>query len=1117
MATPLRVVARIRPPLPHDGHVGGSHKHKVSVWAVPNESTSDDTLSQIAVSERIPLPEDPTRDGAGAHGKIFTFDRVFGPTASQVEVYNDCARPLVQAVLDGTNACIFAFGCTGAGKTHSMLGPDGGCGVGKGHHGQDGILPRAASELFRRIARLEGETAMLLGGAKGGFSAYRVRASFLEVYRENVFDLLGGPVSASRDAAGSCALREDDTGHVFAENAIEVGATSVEQLLNIVAHGAKARSTAATNVHAHSSRSHALLILTVEHRWRDANCVSIADDAAPVKSQTARLTLVDLAGAESMEVSHGGHVNAAGVATNLGLLMLGRVISALAKNPSKTPGGAHERVPYRDSTLTRIMQSSLSGKAVTQMLACVSPAAHELHLTTHTLGYAQSARNVSLRPTASTIVDEIDPDPMVGDFDDEDTKAHRRTLWIETAQFGDVFARCMGDPRDPLILYVHGSGPQNSSMVWNTCAIDVNRLATEKRAYSSPEAFFHVAIDCPGYGRSPGNKQTIRSYPGEFLSSVITALGRRSVAALVGSSQGACAAFNCALECPDMIHTLAVCHPVGHAPERYTNIAQPCLLIFDTEDVGHPVSVGRMMRRYLQNPRYFEFARSVDGDWECLHMAEELYTMLADNWHNCCKKRAGGRRVTQIPELTRVAGGYRSWDEQRGNEYLPWYGFQKAGQPGHSKHAAGRNAIPREDDNDTASNPDTGEEWRTVLDPRTNTIQYEHVPSGRRAKVRPTGVRVLVARLVAESQSSAAAGTAMHKKPLTTSSMPAWSPPSLFTDTEDEDELGEEEKDMKAAKLAKEKKQREATQENCDLCRKPLLNWVRLARCRCAICACCVERTILYTRQCPACGESVKTVKGVVVSDAGEEEQRRHAEDTDVVSRNDCAHVGRPATRNDMHEQQQYLNELQLARIDMWRVVIEYGNISDMGGAKTDYTTFCKHVVVRRGAGDGCSPQGKTKAPTIARVDFNINPGYSKPTASLNAANDKVLGFAFNYAMARGYPCVMTLHFEDGVVPDVRIDYHVQDVSSVKRRIIIEVPQPTQHTQHTVPGGARRAQKGAVIFDASPPRNGWLRFDAAVQAAHIDYLPEPGDEHGHNLSDHYGDRIPGLMSTKERG
>ena len=70
----------------------------------------------------------------------------------------------------------------------------------------------------------------------------------------------------------------------------------------------------------------------------------------------------------------------------------------------------------------------------------------------------------------------------------------------------------------------------------------------------------------------------------------------------------------------------------GHAPQRFTAIAQPTLLIFDTEDAGHPVAVGRQMRRHLQQPHYFEFTRSVDGDWECQHTGEELWRLITAHW-----------------------------------------------------------------------------------------------------------------------------------------------------------------------------------------------------------------------------------------------------------------------------------------------------------------------------------------------------------------------------------------------------------------------------------------------------------------------------------------------------
>ena len=335
-------------------------------------------------------------------------------------MFRETTLPLVDAVLSGTNGCIFAFGQTGSGKTYSMLGPEGG----RHRASHDGVLPLASAELFRRIARLEQaakQTQTQAQGAKGraaddsskdskdghndssssgssssssssssSFSAFEVRASFLEIYCENAFDLLaprrsdsgdgsGALALAERNPSAACAIREQQEPHfrVFAEGATEERVTSTAQLLELVARGAGNRATAKTGVHDHSSRSHAVMIISVEHRWRD----QAETDARRFKSRVARLTLVDLAGAESMERSHGGFKDAAGVGTNLGLLHLCRVIHALAEG---------DRVPFRDSTLTRLLQTSLGGSAVTQMLACVSPAERDVDMTLSTLQYASS-------------------------------------------------------------------------------------------------------------------------------------------------------------------------------------------------------------------------------------------------------------------------------------------------------------------------------------------------------------------------------------------------------------------------------------------------------------------------------------------------------------------------------------------------------------------------------------------------------------------------------------------------------------------------------------------------------------------------------------------------------
>ena len=120
--------------------------------------------------------------------KTFTFDAVFAPSITQRKLYDVCSAPVVASVLEGFNGTIFAYGQTGAGKTFSMIGPGG------GQRAHTGVLPQAAAELFRRIARAEEDAS---AAADAGAAAFEVRATFVEVHRERAYDLLAG-VSAAQ-------------------------------------------------------------------------------------------------------------------------------------------------------------------------------------------------------------------------------------------------------------------------------------------------------------------------------------------------------------------------------------------------------------------------------------------------------------------------------------------------------------------------------------------------------------------------------------------------------------------------------------------------------------------------------------------------------------------------------------------------------------------------------------------------------------------------------------------------------------------------------------------------------------------------------------------------------
>lgn len=195
MPTPLSVAVRIRPRLYRDGE---------------GKTTEDTTV----VGNQIAVAGQPNE---------YAFTQTFGSDASQVSVYQHCAAPQVAAVLEGFDACVFAFGQTGAGKTYSMIGLEGGR-----SQAQDGILPLAAAEIFRTVAQLSAAESC----------QYRLSATFVEVHREGVFDLL----ATQRTKVG---VREADEGAVV-DGATILRIRSVDGLLRAVSKGVHDRGPNST-------------------------------------------------------------------------------------------------------------------------------------------------------------------------------------------------------------------------------------------------------------------------------------------------------------------------------------------------------------------------------------------------------------------------------------------------------------------------------------------------------------------------------------------------------------------------------------------------------------------------------------------------------------------------------------------------------------------------------------------------------------------------------------------------------------------------------------------------------------------------------------------------------
>ncbi|KAL9234739.1 hypothetical protein vseg_009572 [Gypsophila vaccaria] len=314
----------------------------------------------------------------GSHA--FTFDYVFGNGALPCSLlFDHCVSPLLDGLFKGYNATLLAYGQTGSGKTYTM-------GTNYNLHDSSrtatatasGIIPHVMHTLFSRVDSLKSSSVFL------------IRVSFIEIFKEEVFDLLDPLAKPSGLSRLPIQIRESLHGGITLSGVTEPQVRSMEEMASFLARGSLSRATGSTNMNAHSSRSHAIFTISMEQK-KIARCPMESIDDPGDDILCAKLHLVDLAGSERAKRTGADGIRLKeGIHINKGLLALGNVISALG-DEKKRKGG---HIPYRDSKLTRLLQDSLGGNSKTVMIACVSPADTNAEETLNTLKYANRARNI---------------------------------------------------------------------------------------------------------------------------------------------------------------------------------------------------------------------------------------------------------------------------------------------------------------------------------------------------------------------------------------------------------------------------------------------------------------------------------------------------------------------------------------------------------------------------------------------------------------------------------------------------------------------------------------------------------------------------------------------------
>ena len=363
--------------------------------------------------------------------KLFIFDRVFGEDTRQKDVWQ-YLEDSVDSFLQGYNVSILAYGQSGSGKSHTMgtSGPD--------EQRDDytrGVVPRAAQHLFdnlqtgpashsRQNSGLKTPTRFSVGSMNqmlqntktGSEKTWEMSVTYVEIYNEQPRDLLLPDVTPLSERP-SVQIREDTKGRIFVEGLRSVNVNSIDELMGILNHGSTIRQTDATAINARSSRSHAVFTINLRQNKPQAAPVRDKRFSVPVDmlagndssiTVESKLHFVDLAGSERLKNTGAtGDRAKEGISINAGLASLGKVISQLSARSSST------YVSYRDSKLTRMLQDSLGGNAITYMIACVTPAEFHLSETLNTVQYAQRARNIQSKPRIQQVQDDAEKQAVI--------------------------------------------------------------------------------------------------------------------------------------------------------------------------------------------------------------------------------------------------------------------------------------------------------------------------------------------------------------------------------------------------------------------------------------------------------------------------------------------------------------------------------------------------------------------------------------------------------------------------------------------------------------------------------------------------------------------------------
>ena len=493
----------------------------------------------------------------------YTFKKVFTEKYSNLSVFDESAKNLIQKCLNGYNGSIFAYGQTASGKTHTMFG----------HKGREpGISYLSLHHLFNQIQEDKDNN-------------YVVAVSFIEIYNELVSDLLSENEYLSVREIG---------GQFYVDGITERLVQDENEALELLNLGQKNKTMGYSYVHDQSSRSHTIFRLVIG-----------AENKRSREMRVSELNFIDLAGAELL-VNDNPYSDQAKETKciNLSLLSLKTVINALANGDSY--------IPYRNSVLTQLLQNSLGGNSCTALYCMISPSSKYEGMSKRTIKFGQVAKNVKTllksnilqkkvvykKNAVKTRVDlkekaesDIYYQPSI-----KEEQMELNSLFVKVKGYDKVHCITCGNETDPvvIVLTVHDFDASDWEYV-------IRPLASLR--------LFVVAPDYPGLGKSDGprfrstlDEMIRKGGPRDWIISLINALGvnKDNPCILVGYDWGATLALHVGLKVPNKVSGIIAFHPSWNADMVLLNQMKPrVLLLWVPSDQFHPFKKGKQMNKAI--------------------------------------------------------------------------------------------------------------------------------------------------------------------------------------------------------------------------------------------------------------------------------------------------------------------------------------------------------------------------------------------------------------------------------------------------------------------------------------------------------------------------------------